>query len=198
MATLGHRVGSSRPRVAPSGRHATSSRGSNGDARRDTSSLASLTPRLACASPLESATRRRRVSLRSSARPLVSPRLSLRRVSFVAFCASQLPVTSLNSRLPCRVDKDEAEMKSARSPQEADPPCIVIANIPRDKRSRRSRVRCRVRSRSNPSSSCSCANASGQKVDCGGMRRRSFASEGSPSEVSREAVARGRARLRAL
>ncbi len=97
MATLGHRVGSSRPRVAPSGRRAASSRGSNGDAHRDTSSLASLTPRLACASPPESATRQRRVSLRSSARTLASSRLSIRRVSFVASCASRPAVTPLNA-----------------------------------------------------------------------------------------------------
>ncbi len=95
MATLGHRVGSSRTRVAPSGRRVPSSRGSDGDARRDTSSLASLTPRLACASPPESAPRRRLDSLRSSARPLVSPRPSIRSVLFVASCASRPTVTPL-------------------------------------------------------------------------------------------------------
>ncbi len=95
MATLGHRVGSSRPRVAPSGRRAPSSRAMRRHALRIALSARSSPPRssLRLASP--PARRRRRVSLRSSARPLASPRPAIRRFFFVAPCASRPVVTPL-------------------------------------------------------------------------------------------------------
>ncbi len=97
MATLGLRVGSSRPRVAPSGRRATSSRAMRRHTLRIALSARSSPPRSSLRLTSPHANRQRRVSLRSSARPLASPRPAVRSVFFVGSCASRPTVTPLSA-----------------------------------------------------------------------------------------------------